>query len=281
MTTAPLLKVASVNVHYGKGPRRKHVLVNTSIDVQHGEAVGLVGETGSGKTTLARAILGLTPPSSGTIELDAAPIQNLSRKELRDLRHSGTIGYVFQDPLRSLDPDRTIVESVYEPLEIRGGFKRSDLRERVGQLLASVDLGEWVLDLYPHEISGGQRQRVAIARALITRPQLLILDEPVSALDAPNRARVLEILRSLRNTGVAMIFISHDLGSVAGLTDRTVVLYRGEIKEQGPTEQIINNPEHPYTQLLIGSAPRMFGELLNAEQRQSLRQKITKNEPAK
>lgn len=281
MTTAPLLKVTDLNVHYGRGPRRNHVLVNTSIVVPHGQAVGLVGETGSGKTTLARAILGLVAPSSGTIELDGVPIQDLSRRELRRLRHGGDISYVFQDPLRSLDPDRTIVDSVYEPLEIRGGFKRSDLRERVKQLLASVDLGEWVLDLYPHEISGGQRQRVAIARALITNPKLLILDEPVSALDAPNRARVLEILRSLRSTGVAMIFISHDLGSVAGLTDRTVVLYRGEIKEQGPTERLINNPEHPYTQLLIGSAPRMFGQPLSAEQRGLLRQKITKNVSSK
>lgn len=274
MTDRPLLKVHNVNVHYGRGPKRKQVLFDTRMEVRPGEIIGLVGETGSGKTTLARAVLGLVKTSSGSIELDNTAIDQLDRKQLRSLRQAGDISYVFQDPLRSLDPDRTIAQSVYEPLDILGGYRRSELREYVSDLLARVDLGEWVLDLYPHEVSGGQRQRVAIARALITNPKLIILDEPVSALDAPNRARVLEILRSLRETGVAMIFISHDLGSVAGLTDRTVVLYRGEIKEQGPTEKILNSPQHPYTKLLIGSAPRMFGSPLSAAQRQELRDAI-------
>lgn len=274
MTVPPLLKVHDVNVHYGRGPKRKQVLFNTSIDVRAGEIVGLVGETGSGKTTLARAILGLVKTSSGSIELNGMAINQVDRKQLQLLRQAGEISYVFQDPLRSLDSDRTIAESVYEPLQIRGGYTRSQLRDYVVELLTRVDIGEWALDLYPHEVSGGQRQRVALARALITNPKLLILDEPVSALDAPNRTRILEILRSLRESGVAMIFISHDLGSVAGLTDRTVVLYRGEIKEQGPTEKILNSPQHPYTQLLIGSAPKMFGSPLSATQRQELRDAI-------
>lgn len=274
MTSLPLLKVKDVDVHYGRGLKRTQVLFNTSIDVYPGEIIGLVGETGSGKTTLARAILSLVKTSSGSIELDGTAINQLDRTQLRSLRRAGDISYVFQDPLRSLDPDRTIASSVYEPLEIRGGYRRNELREHAAALLSQVDLGDWVLDLYPRELSGGQRQRIAIARALMTNPKLLILDEPVSALDAPNRARVLEILRSLRDTGVAMIFISHDLGSVAGLTDRTVVLYRGRIKEQGPTNQIINSPQHPYTQLLIGSAPRMFGATLDAAQRHALREKV-------
>lgn len=274
MTALPLLKVHDVTVHYGRGRKRKQVLFNTSFEVYPGEIVGLVGETGSGKSTLARAILGLVKLSSGSIEFNSTAIDQLDRKQRRSLRQSGDISYVFQDPLRSLDSDRTIAQSVYEPLEIRGGHSRSELREYVVDLLTRVDLGEWALDLYPHELSGGQRQRVAIARALITNPQLIILDEPVSALDAPNRARVLEILRALRESGVAMLFISHDLGSVAGLTDRTVVLYRGEIKEQGPTDRILNSPQHPYTQLLIGSAPKMFGSPLSAAQRQELRDVI-------
>lgn len=277
-----VLRIEDLDVHYGHGPGKTQVLHGAGLTVDAGEAVGLVGETGSGKTTLARAVLGLIHPSAGSIHLAGEPIHQLRGRKLRELRRRGDIGYVFQDPLRSLDPDRTLGDSVCEPLAISAAAGKSqgksrgraEQRRRAVELLETVDLGEWIMDRYPSEVSGGQRQRAAIARTLMTEPRLIILDEPVSALDAPNRATVLRILSRLRDTGAALLFISHDLGSVAGLTERTVVLYRGEIKEQGATSQIINNPQHPYTQLLVGSAPRMFGETLDRSERDALRGRI-------
>jgi ABC-type glutathione transport system ATPase component len=181
------------------------------------------------------------------------------------------IQYVFQDPLKSLDPERTLGESLAEPLALQGRLSKAEIAERIRVHLDRVALPDSILARFPAEISGGQRQRVAIARALITDPAVIVLDEPVSALDAANRSTVLGILGRLRDSGVALVFISHDLGSVAGLTDRTLVLFRGHVVEEGPTARIVNRPEHPYTRLLIGSAPTLGQSPIGRAERDELR----------
>jgi ABC-type glutathione transport system ATPase component len=180
------------------------------------------------------------------------------------------VQYVFQDPLRSLDPDLTVAQSLAEPLQVRGiSGPRADALIR--QYLARVRLDEELLDRLPGELSGGQRQRVAVARALVSEPKLIFLDEPVSALDSANRVQVLQILKSLRAAGAALVFISHDLGSVAGVADRIAVLYQGEFVEVGPAAEIINAPRHDYTRLLVRSAPTLHSRAADRAERDALR----------
>jgi oligopeptide/dipeptide ABC transporter ATP-binding protein len=218
--------------------------------------VGLVGETGSGKTTLARAIVGLVDPNRGRIVIDGKPVSELRRGARRAERRRGTVQLVFQDPLRSLDPDLTVAEIVAEGLTIRGGTDAAAIRAIVIESLAKVGLDTSVLPRKPSQISGGQRQRVSIARALATEPRLLICDEPVSSLDASTRNHVLRLLDDLRNTlGLPILIIAHDLSSLAGIADRIAVMYRGRIVEDGPAEQVFTAPRHPYTALLMASAP--------------------------
>jgi len=266
-----LLHVEGVDVHYGKGPRRKQVLYQVSFRLGRGEALGVIGETGSGKSTLARAILGLVAPSAGTVTVDGRETAGFTKAEWTAFRRSGIIQYVFQDPLRSLDAAATVGFSIAEPLLVRGGTPGREARERVRELMEQLNLDGDLADRFPGELSGGQRQRVAIARALITEPQVLILDEPVSALDSANRVQILEILGRLRQSGVSLLFISHDLGSVAGITDRTLVLYRGEVVEDNATADVVNSPRHPYTQLLVGSAPTLSGGSIDKARREELR----------
>ncbi|MFJ3196545.1 ABC transporter ATP-binding protein [Streptomyces griseoviridis] len=254
----PVLDITGLTVHYGPRRRRRRALDDLTLRVDPGEAVGVIGETGSGKSTLARTVLGLVEPSAGTILVDGEDVTRHGRRQWRALRLRGTVQYVFQDPLRSLDPDLTVGQSLTEPLLVRG-VPRADAVERARALLARVRLDGELLDRLPGEVSGGQRQRVAVARALITEPRLLILDEPVSALDSANRVQVLEILKELRDAGTALVFISHDLGSVAGVADRIAVLHRGEQVETGTAAAVIGAPRHPYTRLLVGSAPTLRG----------------------
>jgi ABC-type glutathione transport system ATPase component len=249
-------------------------LRGATFNLNAGEKIGIIGETGSGKTTLARAILGLVKPSAGRVRLDGRQLTQLNAKSWRDLRRRGTLQYIFQDPLRSMDPDVTVEETLAEPLLIRGTTSRDDVQLRVQEYLQQVNLDPEVLPRYPGELSGGQRQRVAIARALITEPRLLILDEPVSALDSANRVQVLQLLARQRSSEVGMLFISHDLGSVAGLTDRIVVMRRGEIVEIGSTGSVINNPQHPYTRLLVGSAPTLASGAIDRRRRDLLREAL-------
>jgi peptide/nickel transport system ATP-binding protein len=266
------LEVADLNVHYGRGRARKQVLNDVSFEISQGETVGLIGETGSGKSTIARAVLGLVAPSAGSSVLVAGrQVVGLSSKARRDFRRSGVTQYVFQDPQRSLDQDFTVEQSIAEPLNIAGRLGRRSIADAVREQLQDVQLDPDLLGRFPAELSGGQRQRVAIARALITKPRLLILDEPVSALDSANRVRILELLGRLRLTDVAMLFISHDLGSVAGVSDRTLVLYRGQLVEVNQTSAIINAPQHPYTRLLVGSAPTLSGGSIDRDRRDQLR----------
>ncbi|MDR7275742.1 ABC transporter ATP-binding protein [Catenuloplanes atrovinosus] len=261
-----LLDVTDLEVRYGRRP----ALRGASLSVGPGETVGVIGETGSGKSTFARAVLGLVRPSAGRIVVDGTDVTRFRARQWRALRRTGVVQYVFQDPLRSLDPDLTVASSLAEPLRIRGVPAREASR-RAAALLDRVGLAPASLDRLPGELSGGQRQRVAVARALIVEPRLVLLDEPVSALDSANRVRVLELLKSLRNAGTSLLFISHDLGSVAGVADRVAVLYQGRIVEQGPVRDVIAGPVHPYTRLLVGSAPTLRSAAAGRAARASLR----------
>jgi ABC-type glutathione transport system ATPase component len=270
MKARAVLEVEDLEVHYGLGRQRRRVLDGVSLTVSPGEAIGVIGETGSGKTTLARAVLGLVPFSRGRVVIDGQDVSKARARQWRDLRRAGVAQYVFQDSLRSLDPDLAVGKSLVEPLLIQG-IPRAEAEARARAFLDRVHLDAELLDRLPGALSGGQRQRVAVARALVTEPKLIMLDEPVSALDSANRVLVLEILKGLRESGIALVFISHDLGSVAGLTDRIAVLYQGELVEAGPTRSIINAPQHVYTRLLIDSAPTLRSAAAKRSEREQLR----------
>jgi ABC-type glutathione transport system ATPase component len=249
-----LLEISDLDVHYRRRAGRLHALRGVSLSISAGETVGVIGETGSGKSTLARAVLGLVRPTSGRIVVDGSDVAAFHQRQWRELRRRGVVQYVFQDPLKSLDPDLTIAASLAEPLQIQGS---AGIPGKVRKILSRVRLDESLLDRLPGELSGGQRQRVAVARALVTSPRIVLLDEPVSALDSANRVQVLELLKQLRDAGTALLFISHDLGSVAGVADRIAVLYQGEIVEDRPASSVVNEPVHPYTRLLVSSAPTL------------------------
>jgi ABC-type glutathione transport system ATPase component len=272
---APLLDVGAIDVHYGKRRNKRQVLSAVSLQVRAGEIVGLIGESGSGKSTVARAIIGLAPVTAGQITVAGNEVTKFRRNQWRSFRRGGFVQYVFQDPLRSLDADVLVADSIAEPLRITRAGSRAEIEQRVKEYAARVRLDEELLSRFPAEISGGQRQRAAVARALVTEPKLLILDEPVSALDAANRVQVLGSFAGLRSNGIAMLYISHDLGSVAGICDRTAVLYQGRIVEYGPTTEIVRNQQHPYTRLLVGSAPTLHGTPVERKTRDQLRAELT------
>ena len=265
-----VLEVTGLDVHYGLRRRRRQALDGVSLRVAAGETVGVIGETGSGKSTLARAVLGLVPASAGRIVVDGEDVTRYGRRQWRALRRRGVVQYVFQDPLRSLDPDLTAGESVVEPLLLQG-ISRSEALVRARTYASRLHLEHDLLDRLPAQLSGGQRQRVAVARALVTDPSLVILDEPASALDSANRVQVLEIVKDLRAAGVALVFISHDLGSVAGVADRVAVLYQGQLVEAGPVKDVITDPQHPYTRLLVRSAPTLRTGSADRTERAALR----------
>ncbi|WP_329524931.1 ABC transporter ATP-binding protein [Streptomyces sp. NBC_01462] len=265
-----VLEVTGLDVHYGLRRRRRRALHGLSLSVAPGETVGVIGETGSGKSTFARTVLGLVRASAGRIVIGGEDVSAYGPRQWRGLRRRGVVQYVFQDPLRSLDPDLTIEESLVEPLLVQG-VERAEAAGRARTFLARVRLSEELLDRLPGELSGGQRQRVAVARALVTEPRLVILDEPVSALDSANRVQVLQILKELRADGVALVFISHDLGSVAGIADRIAVLYQGELVEVGAARDVITHPRHDYTRLLVSSAPTLRSASADRAERDALR----------
>ncbi|BET51950.1 hypothetical protein RGQ21_69320 [Kitasatospora aureofaciens] len=267
----PVLEVTGLSVHYGPRRRRRPALHGVSLSVAPAETVGVIGETGSGKSTLARAVLGLVSASAGTIVIDGEDVTAHRDRQWRTLRRRGVVQYVFQDPLRSLDPDLSIEDSLVEPLLVRG-VARQEAVGRTRALLDRVRLSHGLLARLPGELSGGQRQRVAVARALVTEPRLVILDEPVSALDSANRVQILEILKELGASGVSLIFISHDLGSVAGVADRIAVLYRGELVESGTARDVVGSPRHAYTRLLVDSAPTLRGARTDRARRAELRE---------
>ena len=256
----PLLEISGLTVAYG-GRHGARVLAGVDLAVRRGEILGVIGETGSGKTTLARAVVALAPVRSGRIVFEGNEISPLSGRRLRTFRRSGRLQFAFQDPLRALDPDLTASAIVAEPLAIAGGADRGERADRVAETLRAVGLDPALSERLPGQLSGGQRQRVLLARALVTRPALLIADEPVSALDAANRNHVLRLLADLRDSaGTTVIVISHDLHSLAGIADRVAVLHHGRIAEQGPVRDVLDDPQHPYTARLVAAAPRLRRE---------------------
>ncbi|MBW9109104.1 ATP-binding cassette domain-containing protein [Microbacterium ureisolvens] len=252
----PLLDVKDLVVEYpGKGFRAQpfRALKGVSLDILPGETMGLVGESGSGKTTLGRAALGLAPVTEGSIMYDGRDISHLKRQQRRAL--SSEIQVVFQDPYSSLNPSMTIEQILTEPLTA-AGVSSSAAKGRVRDLLDQVGLPADARGRLPREFSGGQRQRVAIARALALEPRLIVCDEPVSALDLSTQARVLDLFIDIQNrTGVAYLFVTHDLAVVRHISHRVAVMYRGEIVETGDGDRVTSEPRHPYTQRLFMAAP--------------------------
>lgn len=231
-----------------------HAVDEIDFHVKRGETLGLVGESGSGKTTTARLISGLLKPTSGKMLLDGENMANTRGKKLKEVKRK--IGVVFQDPYSSLDPRKTIAWSITEPLEIHNAVEGSEKHKRAMQLLEQVNLSPIFFNRFPHQLSGGQRQRVAIARALALNPTLVILDEPVSALDVSIQAQIINLLKDLQNKfGIAYIFIAHDLSVVKHISDRTAVMYAGKILETAKFKDLFNAPLHPYTEALMSAVP--------------------------
>ena len=260
---APLLQVTDLvreytlpREHLFRPPGKVHALNGVTFSIAAGRSLGIVGESGSGKSTLARLVMALDAPTSGTVELLCRNLHQLPAEQLRQARRDFQM--VFQDPYGSLDPRQTVERIVTEPLQAQGQTTRAEQREQAAQVLSQVGLRTNDLGKYPHEFSGGQRQRIAIARALITRPRLIVADEPVSALDVSVQAQVLNLMQDLQQQfGITYMLISHDLAVVNHLCDEVVVLYQGRIVERGSPGELFRNAQHPYTQSLVGAVPQV------------------------
>ncbi len=254
-----VLEVTGLGVSYDRhGHVPVRAVIDASLSVEAGEIVGLVGESGCGKSTLARAVVGLIEPTAGAIVFDGHELRPLTRRA-RD-RRNAQVQMVFQNPYASLNPRRRVGRQIADALAILDLAPRDKRPQRVAELLERVGLPASAASRYPHEFSGGQRQRIAIARALAADPTVLVLDEPLSSLDASAQAQIANLLVALAHGGLGLLLISHDLGIVHQVADRVCVMYLGEIVEQGATDEVWARPLHPYTEALIRAIPRADGE---------------------
>lgn len=250
-----LLDVEDLQVHFPVKGGRVQAVDGVSFSVERGRTLGLVGESGCGKSTTGLALLRLVEPTGGSVRFDDTEVTTLPRRELRRLRRR--IAMVFQDPYASLDPRHTVGDSVAEPLEIHGLHSgRQQRRRRLAELFELVGLSPALLDRYPHQLSGGQRQRIGIARALAVEPDLLVLDEPIASLDVSVQAQVMNLLGRLqRELNLTYVFIAHDLSAVAHVSDTLAVMYLGRVVEIGDRAAIYGSPQHPYTRALLSAVP--------------------------
>ena len=262
LRTHGLAKHFPIRDFLGRVEGQVRALDGVTLTLPEGKTLGIVGESGCGKTTLARTLLGLEAPTAGSVELGPALADGLAGDRLEELRLSDLrrlrrrIGVVFQDPLGALNPRMLVKDLVTEPLVIHG--ETGGLRDRARELLELVGLNPDHLYRFPHQFSGGQRQRIVIARALALEPQLLVLDEPTSALDVSVQAQILNLLQQLqRDLGLSFLFISHDLAVVKHMCDRVAVMYLGRVVEEAPAAQLFANPRHPYSQALVSATPEL------------------------
>ena len=255
MSGEPILAVNDLEQRFKTSGGLVYAVNGVSFQIEAGESVGLVGESGSGKSTIARSIVRLGEPSSGSIVYRGRDITHLSDGEMRPLR--SRLQMVFQDPTLSLNPRLTVRQTLSEPLKLHKiASGKRDLDEQLNRLMDLVNLDRMYLDRRPGQLSGGQRQRVGIARAIAPEPEFIVLDEPTSSLDMSIRISIIELLRGLQQEmGLAYLFISHDLSTVRYLCSRVIVLYLGQIVEEGTVEEIFTNPKHPYTQALLSAVP--------------------------
>jgi ABC-type oligopeptide transport system ATPase subunit len=256
--TAPLLRVEHLSKHYVDAAGRNVLAVNdVSFDLAQGEVLGIVGESGCGKTTLARMLIRVLEPSVGKILLEGHDLALLRGSALKAARRD--VQMVFQDPFGSLNPRHTVGHILAEPLIVHG-TNRATVKARVGELLTAVGLPAASIARYPHEFSGGQRQRIAIARALALKPKLIIADEPVSALDVSIQSQIINLIADLREQlGLSMIFISHDLSVVRHVSNRIAVMKAAALVEIGSADRVFTHPQHAYTQALLAAIPRIPG----------------------
>ncbi|GAA0344566.1 dipeptide ABC transporter ATP-binding protein [Streptomyces turgidiscabies] len=259
-----VLEAAGLRREFGRGKRAFAAVDDVSLTVRRGETLGIVGESGSGKTTLGRMLVGLLEPTAGEVRYEGHVRSGAGP----------AVQMVFQDPVSSLNPRRSVGESIADPLRARGEKDERRVRGRVGELLERVGLDPAHYGRYPHEFSGGQRQRVGIARALAAEPRVIVCDEPVSALDVTTQAQVVALLGELqRELGLALVFVAHDLAVVRQVSDRVAVMRRGRIVESGPADEVYDNPRDPYTRQLLAAGPALDPEI--AARRRAARQELT------
>jgi len=250
-----LLEVRNLKKYF-KTPRGNvHAVDNISFSINKGETLGIVGESGCGKSTTGRAIIRLLEPTEGEILFEGKDIAKMNKRELKEIRKE--IQIIFQDPYSSLNPRMTVFETIAEPLKyhkIIPGASKQDINRRVAELMDTVGLAERLVNTYPHELDGGRRQRIGIARALAVSPRFIVCDEPVSALDVSIQAQILNLLKELQKAhGLTFIFITHDLAVVKHFSDDIVVMYLGEVVEKAPADTLFANPMHPYTKALLSA----------------------------